>query len=327
MQLARPEMLWLLALLPLWMLLRARRGRDAAVRFGRVDLAKEAGKAQKTRLGLLAPGLRLATAGLIIVALARPQRVDQKTSVHASGVDMILAIDVSGSMSAQDFENAGERTSRLNAVKKVVRDFVKKRPNDRIGVVAFAGRPFLVSPLTLDHGWVDQNLERVEIGMVEDGTAVGDALAMSVDRLQKADAESRLVVLLTDGVNNKGKMQPELAAEAASSLGVKVYTVGAGGEGYAPMPTDAGRVVMQEVEVDEETLQGIADRTGGTYFRAADTDALEAVYAEIDRMETTDRELSRHVRTEERFQYAAVPAAFLLAAELLVRLLMRPRIP
>jgi Ca-activated chloride channel homolog len=203
-------------------------------------------RAPKTPGGWLAPegrapddwlsALRLLVLALLILGLARPQFGRGTTEVDASGIDIVLAVDVSGSMEALDFELAGRPVSRIEVVKQVVSRFIEDRPNDRIGLVAFAGRPYLVSPLTLDHDWLQQRLDQVRIGMVEDGTAIGSAIASSVNRLREQEAKSRIVILLTDGMNNAGKVPPALAAEAAESLGIKVYTIGAGTRGNAPMP-------------------------------------------------------------------------------------------
>ncbi len=198
-------------------------------------------------------------------------------------------------------------------------------------MMAFAGGPYLVSPLTLDHDWLQQNLERIETGMVPDGTAIGSALAASVNRLRDSDADSKLVVLLTDGVNNAGSIDPRLAAEAAAELGVKVYTVGVGVDGQAPLVIrhDDGteETVMAEVQVDEETLRGIAETTGGRFFRATDADGLAAVYDEIDRMEKTTRTLHRYERHEDTFLWFLWVALALLAFEALLSFTLLRRLP
>jgi Ca-activated chloride channel family protein len=203
--------------------------------------------------------------------------------------------------------------------KSVIDRFIEARPNDRIGLVAFAGRPYLVSPLTLDHDWLRQNLERTRIGLVEDGTAIGTALATSVNRLRGEDAKSRIVVLLTDGMNNAGKVAPETAAEAARALGVKVYAIAAGTEGEAPMPvTDAfgrRRIVRATVDVDEETLTRVAEETGGKFFRATDTDSLSRIYDEIDRLEKSHVTATQYEKAEDLFAWALVPGLACLLLE------------
>lgn len=330
-ELAYPQLLWLLLLLPVVALLRARRGPRAAVRYASVDAARTVARSTRSRAGRLLPYLRVPAAALLVIALARPQLTSASTSVEASGVDIMLAIDVSGSMAALDLEREGERADRLTVVKDVVARFVDQRPNDRMGMIAFAGAPYLVSPLTLDHAWLARNLARVELGTVEDGTAIGSGLSAAVNRLRASDAHTKLVVLLTDGVNNAGKVQPALAAEAAAALGIKVYTIGVGTDGKAPMPmTDERgrkRIVMADAEIDEKTLRDIASATGGEFFRATDSASLEAIYERIDAMEKTTREVSRHERRDEKLAWALVPALGLLLLELGLASTVLRRIP
>jgi Ca-activated chloride channel family protein len=315
-----PSFLWLLALLPLLAILRGRRGPVAAVKYSNAGIARQVARETRSRAGRWFAPLNLLALALLVVALARPQFGRSTSVVEASGVDMILALDCSGSMEAYDFKIDGKPASRIDIVKSVVAKFIDARPNDRIGLVGFAGAPYLVSPLTLDHDWLDQNLDRVQIGTVEDGTAIGSALATSVNRLRDQEGKSKIVVLLTDGQNNMGKILPETAAQAAKALGVKVYTIGAGVRGEAPVPvTDAfgnRRLAMASVDVDEDTLKKIADETGGQFFRATDTESLEAIYAEIDRMEKTTHELKKFEHRSELFAWALVPALALLGVGL-----------
>ena len=315
---AQPELLWLLVLLPLIALWRGRKGAIAAVEYSSAETARQVARETRSRVGRWLPMLRLLAAGLVILAIARPQLGHGTTEVEASGVDLVLAVDVSGSMQALDFTMDGERVNRLDVVKSVVSKFIEARPDDRIGLVAFAGAPYLVSPLTLDHGWLQQNLERVKLGTVEDGTAIGSAIAASVNRLRDQASKSKIVVLLTDGVNNAGKVSPEIAAEAAKALGVKIYTIGAGAKGEAPMPVKDNfgreRLVMAQVDVDEETLTKVAQETGGRFFRATDTDSLKQIYAEIDRLEKTTRTVKKFERHTELFAWAVAPALLALAA-------------
>jgi len=208
-------------------------------------------------------------------------------------VDMVLALDCSGSMEALDFKLDGRPTNRLDVVKSVVSRFIDARPNDRIGLIGFAGAPYLVSPLTLDHDWLQQNLDRVQIGAVEDGTAIGSALAACVNRLRDQQSKSKIVVLLTDGENNMGKIAPDTAAQAAKALGVKVYTIAAGVRGEAPVPV---------------TLRKIADATGGKFFRATDSDSLKNIYVEIDRLEKTTHQIKKFEHHSELFAWALMPA-------------------
>jgi Ca-activated chloride channel homolog len=315
-----PELLWLLALLPLLALWKGRLGKATAVVYSSAENARRLAGARRTRAGHWLSALRLLVLAFLILGLARPQFGRGTTEVDASGIDIVLAVDVSGSMEALDFELAGRPVSRIEVVKQVVSRFIEDRPNDRIGLVAFAGRPYLVSPLTLDHDWLQQRLDQVRIGMVEDGTAIGSAIASSVNRLRDQEAKSRIVILLTDGMNNAGKVPPALAAEAAESLGIKVYTIGAGTRGNAPMPVldSFGRrqVVMAQVDIDEETLTEVAAMTGAQYYRATDTGSLARIYDEINQLETTTQKMKKFAQYKELFALAALPALLLLGAEL-----------
>jgi Ca-activated chloride channel family protein len=328
---AAPMFLWALALLPIVYFLRGRIGRAPALAFSSVEIARQASRPVKSRWGRWLPLARTLALAAGVVALARPQIAHAHVKTKASGVDLVLALDVSGSMSSLDFKRGDKPVSRLEIVKSVVSEFVAHRPDDRIAMIAFAGRPYLVSPLTLDHDWLVQNLDRVRTGAVEDGTAIGSALAASVNRLRQEPAKSKVVVLLTDGVNNSGAVQPQLAAEAAKALGVRVYTIGVGVRGEAPMPVtgDDGttHLVMTKVDVDEDTLRKIADKTGGAYFRATDTDSLRGIYASIDKMEKTTHSARSYETHEERFAWFLVPAASLLMLELGLGLTRFRRIP
>jgi Ca-activated chloride channel family protein len=328
---ANPQLLWLLALLPVIAIWRARRGPRAAVKIGSIDTARTVARATRSQAGSLLPYLRLPAMALLIVALARPQASHASTSVKASGVDIMLALDVSGSMGALDLTLGGKPTDRLSVVKSVVSRFVDRRPNDRIGMIAFAGAPYLVSPLTLDHDWLHRNLSRVELGTIEDGTAIGSALSAAVNRLRTSDAKTKLVVLLTDGVNNAGAVQPTLAAEAAAALGVRVYTIGVGARGPALTPGGAEnghkQNVMIESDVDEKTLGEIATKTGGAFFRATDTSSLERIYERIDAMEKTTREVNHYEHRDEKMAWALMPALALLGLELLLSATWLRRVP
>jgi Ca-activated chloride channel family protein len=304
---AHPALLWLLLVLPVVALARARGGLGAALLYPSADLVRSVGRAAATRAGSIRLFLRLLALALLVLALARPQQGLGTAEVEASGIDIVLAIDVSGSMRALDFKLDGDAADRLHVVKTVVRRFIEGRTDDRLGMVAFAGRPYLVSPLTLDHDWLTQNLERVRIGLIEDGTAVGSAIAASVNRLREQKAKSKVVILLTDGVSNAGKVAPLTAAEAARALGVKVYTIAAGTDGEAPMPvTDRfgnERVVMAPVEVDEETLRAVAEITDAAFFRATDTETLERIYAQIDQLEKTTETVQRYEEYRELYHW------------------------
>jgi len=241
--------------------------------------------------------------------------------VQASGIDIILAVDVSRSMLAEDFTIGSARSNRLEAVKQVTEKFIESRRNDRIGIVAFAGRPYLVSPLTLDHDWLLQNLERLRIGLVEDGTAIGSAIASSANRLKERESKSKIIVLLTDGDNNAGKVTPATAAEAAKALGIKVYTIGAGTRGYAPVPVPMfGRIVYRDVkvEVDEETLKQIAQIADGQFFRATDSKSLQQIFDQIDKLEKSTVELSQFKQYRELFPWVLAGGVMVLAVQMVL---------
>lgn len=322
MRFLNPDLLWLLLVAPLPWLARGRMGRGAALLYPSAELVRGLGRPHRGRAGFALDALRVLALALVVVALARPQQGLGAAEVETSGIDILLAIDVSGSMKALDFEVDGRQASRLEAVRSVVTDFVEDRQGDRIGLVAFAGRPYLVSPLTLDHEWLMQNLERLQIGLVEDGTAIGSALAASTNRLRDREAKSRIVILLTDGVNNAGKISPLMAADAARALGLKAYTILAGRGGEVPVPvTDRfgrQRVVTARVDVDEDTLAEVAEMTGGRFFRATDTDSLAEIYAEIDAMEKNTAKLHKFERYRELYPWVLLLALLLLSLEQLL---------
>ena len=329
--LERPELLLLFLIIPALSFLRGRRGPAVSLRFSTLSIAKELAGPRVSKSGALVSALRFLALTLLIVAICRPQLVHGTTEVEASGVDIILDLDISGSMEALDFKLNGKATSRVDVVKNVVSKFISARPNDRIGIIAFAGRPYLASPLTLDHDWLLQRLGQIQIGSLEDGTAIGSALASASYRLSREDSKSKIIVLLTDGMNNAGKVSPITAAEAAKALGIKVYTIGAGTRGEAPMPaTDAfGRkqLVMSKVDIDEKTLQDISAQTGGRYFRATDTDSLEQIYLEIDKLERTTRTMKKFTNISELFMYFAGSALMFLGLELFLQMNLMRRLP
>jgi Ca-activated chloride channel homolog len=328
----QPECLWLLALLPIVMLLRGRRGPVAAVEFSDVGLAREVARAGRSRIGYWLWLFPLLAAALMIVGLARPQRGHSRTEVTANGIDIVLDLDVSGSMQALDFLVDGHRVNRIQVVKSVVAKFIEERPNDRIGLIAFAAAPYLVSPITLDHDWLLQNLERVSTAVGgDDGTAIGSAIAASVNRLRTTAAKSKVVILLTDGMNNTGKISPIAAAEAAKAMGVKIYTIGVGVRGMAPIPVrdQAGnmRMIMDKVDVDEKTLQTVAEDTNGTFYRATDTDSLQKIYDQINRLEKTAQTVQKFEHYDELYSWALIPAVGILGLGLLLQHTRFRRLP
>jgi Ca-activated chloride channel family protein len=275
--------------------------------------------------------LPIVAAALMIVGLARPQRTHSRTEVTANGIDIVLGLDISGSMQALDFIVDNYRVNRIAVVKSVVSRFIDERPDDRIGLIAFAAAPYIVSPLTLDHDWLQQNLERVNTGIGDDGTAIGSAIAAAVNHLRTTTAKSKVVILLTDGVNNSGKISPLAAAEAARALGVKVYTIGVGVRGKAPIPVrdEKGNmhVVMAEVDVDEKTLQAVANETGGQFYRATDTDSLQKIYEQINRFEKSAQTVQKFEHVEELYRWPLFPALGLLAIGMLLQQTIFRRLP
>jgi Ca-activated chloride channel homolog len=327
----QPQWFWLLTLLPPVMVWRGRPGPIAAIEYSSVWLAREVARTSRSRLGRWVWLLAVVAGILMIAGLARPQRLHSRTEVTLNGIDIVLGLDISGSMQALDFAIEHRRINRIEVVKSVVSKFIEERPNDRIGLIAFAGVPFLISPLTLDHDWLQQNLGHLSVASVDDGTAIGSAIAACVNRLRMTPARSKVVILLTDGVNNTGKISPLAAAEAAKSMGVKIYTIGVGARGKAPIPIkdDAGRmhVVMADVDVDEKTLQAIADETGGKFYRATDTDSLRKIYEEINRFEKTAQTVQRFEHTEELYPWALIPALGMLGLGSLLQHTRLRRLP
>lgn len=330
-QFLHPGVLWLLLLLPALAIWRGRWGRPVSVRLPSITDARSIGARPRSKIGGFLMFLGLLSFALLILALARPRFGKGSTDLEASGIDIMLTLDVSGSMEAMDFKLGGKPVNRLEAVKDVVDQFIKQRPNDRLGMTAFAGRPYLVSPLTLDHDWLGQRLRDVNMGQVEDGTAIGSAIASSVSHLKNSDAKSRIIILLTDGVNNAGAINPATAGEAAKALGIKIYAIGAGTRGEAPIPVrDAfGRTHFQttKVEIDEEMLREVATATGGQYYRATDTESLKGIYESINQLETTTRKLKKYQQYDELYLYFLIPGLGLLLFELLLTQTRFRRLP
>lgn len=267
---------------------------------------------------------------LLIAALARPQRVEDKREVRSQGYDIMLSIDLSGSMRAEDYEKGGERINRLQAIKPVIQAFIEQRPADRIGIVLFSGKAYTMAPLTFDHGWLAKQLDRMRLGMIEDGTAIGDGLGVALTRLEQAKREAggkrmgAFVVLMTDGANNRGALTPQQAADLAKARGIPVYTIGTGKDGYVPMPYDDGsgrkRYRMWFSDLDEGALRQIAQQTGGAFFRAADGDTITAAFKAIDKAQKIEFQAQSYIVATELFWWLAAPGIVLLvAAGLLAR--------
>jgi Ca-activated chloride channel homolog len=322
-------LLGLLAL-PLFALLRGRKGARPAFVYSSVTLLKNVSKASRSRAGAWLHSLRWLALALLIVAMARPQKTKTETSIRASGVDIVIALDLSGSMESEDFEIKGQRVNRLVVAKDTIARFIQKRPSDRIGLVAFSDQAYIAAPLTLDHDFLQANLQRLALHSIGEQTAIGSALSASINRLRDIRSKSKIVILMTDGQSNAGKIPPLTAAEAAKALGVKVYTIGVGIRGKAPFPqmTPFGkRYAMVPVDIDEDTLTAIADKTGGKYYRADSTDTLKKVYAEIDQFEKSEAVVKKFVRREEMFRWAAVPGLVLLLIEITLANTIWRRLP
>jgi Ca-activated chloride channel homolog len=312
MKLASPWLLLLLLVLPVWLWWERRSAQRGGLKFSSVTMARSLSSAWAT-LGpsglLLLRGLTLV---LFITALARPQVGRSESKIKTEGIDIVLVIDISGSMQAMDYEKAGQRESRIDAVKDVVREFIRSRPNDRIGMVVFGTHAYVASPLTLDHDWLERNLSRVKIGLVEGNTAIGAGIGTGVNRLRDTKAKSKVIVLLTDGGENIKNPPAMEAAKAAKEFGVRVYTVGAGSQGEAPMPVydnDGHLLGYQSIQadLDEDLLKQIASATDGQYFRAADTASLRKTYAQIDAMEKQKVETSAFEEWQELFPWFLAP--------------------
>ncbi len=269
---------------------------------------------------------------LFIIALAQPRLTKSQTTVKASGIDIVVALDLSGSMISEDFVVHGERVNRFNMARSVLKGFIDKRPNDRIGLVVFAAQAFIAAPLTLDHDYLQENLDRLEIGTINaDQTAIGDALTTALNRLRDLKAKSKIIILMTDGQNNSGKIEPLTAAQAAQALGVKVYTIGIGERGMAPMPVfmSGQKVGYQNVpvDVDEDTLQKIAQMTGGKYYRADNAERFREIYAEIDKLEKTEAIINKFTQFKELFPWFVSCGLALLLVEVVLGQTIFRRLP
>ena len=337
---AHPWLLLLLLLVPLLAWLRGQRGAAAALVFSSTATLRALGKRSTSRVGRIMQGLLYLALAILILALARPQLGKTLTQVDASGIDIMVVLDVSGSMLTKDFTVGGDSATRIDAIREVTRNFIEARPNDRVGIIAFAGRPYVVSPLTLDHDWLLQNLERVRIGLVEDGTAIGSAMASAANRLNDKQSKSRAIVLLTDGENNAGKIPPNTAAEAIKALGIHLFAIGAGINGIAPVPvfdpsngrpvTDVtGNVIYrnQQVQFNEAALKEVAQIAGGQFFRATDTDSLEKIYRDIDKMEKSTVSVKKYQQYRDLFPACLMAGAGILLAELLLSQTIWKKLP
>ena len=275
--------------------------------------------------------LRAVVLVLLLMALAGPRKLLAQTKLSSEGIDIVLALDVSGSMSAEDYVIDGHRISRLDIIKKTVESFIKQRKDDRLGLIVFGSQAYTVCPLTTDHEWLLENLRQIRIGVIEDATAIGSGIATSLLRLKKSKAKTKIIVLLTDGVNNSGKIQPLDAAKMAQAMGIKVYTIGAGTTGIVPFPVtdEYGNKHYEEAQfdLDEDTLKKIAAMTGAQYFRAADTESLRNIYTEIDKLEKTKIEEKGFRQYEPLFWVFVYAALGVLALEIILTNTLFLKIP
>jgi Ca-activated chloride channel family protein len=337
-----PWLLLLLALLPIYALLHGRIGKLAALRFPSADVARAAGAAARAAAGRLLLFLRLLTVGLFIVTLAGPRFANDRVETQASGVDIMLVLDLSWSMMALDMSGPHERVSRFDIASQVLEDFVRKRPSDRIGLIAFSAVPYLASPLTLDHDWLAENLHRLHVGIIRDlGTAIGDAVAAGAKRLKGIkDSKSRIIILLTDGDNNRGEIDPVPAAQLAAALGAKVYTIGIGIEAPCQLPLfdpstgkleldPAGEVQYRMVlqPANYTVLGKMADLSNAKFYRATNRRELQNIYNDIDRLEKSEVKLRRFTTYRPLFQWPLLAAFGLLALELILSNTRFRRVP
>ncbi|HOX57167.1 MAG TPA: VWA domain-containing protein [Candidatus Paceibacterota bacterium] len=332
MTFGHPYVLLLLLLLPVLGWLKGKQGKPPAFVYSSVQLVRGILNVSRTRSGAFLASMRWLLLALLIIALAQPRLTRSETKVTASGVDIAVALDLSGSMASEDFEVGRERINRLAMAKEVLKTFIDKRPADRIGIVAFATQAYIASPLTLDHDFLLENLARLELGTIDNSrTAIGSALSTAINRLRDLNSKSKIVILMTDGQNNAGKVPPLTVAEAAQKLGVKVHTIGVGTRGMAPMPVymDGRKVGYQQhpVDIDEDTLQKIASLTGGKYYRADNSQRFQAIYAEIDKLEKTEADVMKFSRHDELFPWLIAPGLGLLLLEVLLRHTIWRRLP
>jgi Ca-activated chloride channel homolog len=308
----QPQWLWLLALLPLLAIALGRRGRVAAVQYSSTQTLRRVARETRSRAGRWLTTLSLAALALLVAGLARPQLGHSATDVQASGVDIVVALDLSGSMNTQDYVVNGQRVSRFDMAKSVLEKFIGERPDDRFGLVAFAKDAYIASPMTLDHDFLENNIDRLQIGTINsDATAIGDGLTTALNRVRGLKSKTKIIVLMTDGGNNSGKIDPLMATEAAKVLGVKIYTIGLGNQEIAEsMGLPASYLP------DDALLQKIARETGGVFYRADNSEKLQAIYHNIDKLEKTTHTLKKFESQSELFGWAVLPALGLLGMSL-----------
>ena len=342
LQFQYPWLLGLLALLPVYSFLRGRVGGVSAIQFSSADIVREAGAKVRGTAGRLLVFLRLLIVGLGIIALAGPRFANERTESHTTGVDIMLCLDLSWSMAALDMSGPHERVSRFDIARDVLEDFIRKRPDDRLGLIAFSAVPYVCSPLTLNHEWLIQNLERLHVGIIRDlGTAIGDAAASAAKRVNAVKGgKSRIIILLTDGDNNKGDIDPVPAAQLAGALGIKIYTIGIGIEQPCSLPQfdpNTGKYVLDAQgnviptltlqPANYEVLDKMAAMTRAKFYRATNRAALRHIYEDIDRLEKTEVKLKRYTTYTPLFQWPLLAALALFALEQLLTNTRFRRVP
>ena len=323
MTFAHPYLLFLLLLLPLLAWLNGRRGQPPAFLYSSVKLVEGLARARRSHAGNFLAALRWLALAIFIVALAQLRLSKSTTEVKASGIDIVVALDLSGSMTTPDYSVGDQRVSRFDLAKSVLKKFVAERPNDRIGLVVFAAQAFIASPMTLDHDYLLENIDRLQIGTINsDATAIGDGLMTALNRLRNLKSKSRIVVLMTDGGNNAGKIDPITATEAAQTQAVKIYTIGLG-----------NREIVQQMGLpagflpDEDTLQKIAQMTGGVFYRADSSEKLSSIYDQIDKLEKTEAVVSKYTQYKELFPWFILSGLILLLVEILLGQTVFRRLP
>jgi Ca-activated chloride channel homolog len=325
MTFAHPYVLLWLLLLPVFTWLKGKWGQNASFLYSSVELVRPVASFKRSRAGRVLAALRWLALALFIVALAQPRRVRGETEVTASGVDIVVAIDLSGSMASEDFTENGHRVNRINLAREVLSKFIDGRPSDRIGLVVFAAKAFVASPLTLDHDFLQASLARLYLGVIDaNQTAIGSALMTALNQIRDIQSKSKIIILMTDGENNAGKVSPLTAAEIAQTLNVKAYTIGIGTRGMAPMPVGknpfTGETVYRNepADVDEATLGKIADMTGGKYYRADSADTMRSIYAQIDSYEKSEVQVKKYQHFDELFRPVALAGLALVLLELVL---------
>lgn len=317
---AHPYFFYALLAIPLivWWYVKKHRTRVADLQLSTLEGFKNAPRSFRERAKHVPFIIRMLVLALLVTILARPQSSSSLQDITTEGIDIVLAMDISGSMLAEDF-----KPNRIEAAKKVAIDFIDRRPTDRIGLVVFAGESFTQCPITTDHSVIKNMFDGIKSGMLEDGTAIGMGLATSVKRLKDSEAKSKVIILLTDGINNRGSVAPLTAAEIAETFGIRVYTVGIGTKGTAPYPMRNAFGMLQyqqvEVKIDEDLMQEISQMTDGKYFRATDNESLKEVYQEIDQLEKSKIDVVEYRKKKEEFLPFGITALLLLLAELLLR--------